>query len=185
MDDDSKIEWTETKMIDRGGRRVRVYHRKVTDRPGSQLRRQMAAQGKKWCRRCADWLPADQVGKNGLCRPHANEEYRERYAAGMDAAIRQRVHARRRDVEPVPLVGIESLTDEFGGECAYCGAPATTWDHIIPVAGGGRTEPNNIVPACMSCNSRKRSLSLEEFARRYPVDHLRLDRIIARMVVGG
>lgn len=69
MADNSHIEWTDaTSIIDRGGRRVRLYHRSATHRPGQQLRRLMFAEGKKWCRDCRQWLPCDQVGKNGLCR---------------------------------------------------------------------------------------------------------------------
>jgi hypothetical protein len=28
-------------------------------------------------------------------------------------------------------------------------------DHVWPVARGGRSVPSNLVPACISCNSRK------------------------------
>lgn len=40
--------------------------------------------------------------------------------------------------------------------CAYCVRPARTLDHFIPVSRGGRTEPGNLVPACKSCNSKKK-----------------------------
>ena len=48
----------------------------------------------------------------------------------------------------------------FGGECAYCGrtlhkGERFTRDHLIPVSEGGLTTPDNIVPACSSCNSSK------------------------------
>ncbi len=39
--------------------------------------------------------------------------------------------------------------------CQYCGAPATTADHVIPKVKGGRDELGNLVAACVSCNSRK------------------------------
>lgn len=39
--------------------------------------------------------------------------------------------------------------------CMYCGAPATTTDHIIPVVRGGSYHPENCVSACRRCNSRK------------------------------
>jgi hypothetical protein len=32
-----------------------------------------------------------------------------------------------------------------------------TDDHVMPVAMGGLSDPTNIVPACRSCNSSKRS----------------------------
>jgi hypothetical protein len=39
--------------------------------------------------------------------------------------------------------------------CHYCGAPATTRDHIVPSSLGGFTRPFNLVPACQPCNTAK------------------------------
>ena len=47
--------------------------------------------------------------------------------------------------------------------CAYCGAPSTTLDHIVPQASGGEDGEHNIVGACGSCNSSKQDLSLLRF----------------------
>ncbi|MFE4420384.1 HNH endonuclease [Streptomyces sp. NPDC056817] len=49
------------------------------------------------------------------------------------------------------------MLEQFEGACAYCPAPATTWDHIRPVRDGGQTEPGNVVPACATCNSSKKA----------------------------
>ncbi len=49
------------------------------------------------------------------------------------------------------------LRDDF--RCAYCGnhfsTKDLTFDHVIPRAKGGRNTPENVVSACMPCNSRK------------------------------
>lgn len=42
-----------------------------------------------------------------------------------------------------------------GGECHYCGAPATTVDHVVPISVGGRHSVVNTVPACRPCNEYK------------------------------
>jgi 5-methylcytosine-specific restriction endonuclease McrA len=68
---------------------------------------------------------------------------------------RQHSHARQRGVEPIPAEAQADILELFGGRCAYCPALATTWDHIIPISGGGRTTPGNVVPCCLSCNSKK------------------------------
>jgi 5-methylcytosine-specific restriction endonuclease McrA len=160
----SSIEWTdETWMVDRGGRRTRVYLRLCPDRPGQQLRRAMAAKGLRWCRECRAWLRADTVTRSGLCNDHERAAYRAMYAANRDR-IKAAKLARKRGVDPVPAIAAEVLLEQFAGRCAYCPAPATTWDHIVPVSLGGLTEPGNIVPACGSCNSSKNARPLDEWA---------------------
>lgn len=47
--------------------------------------------------------------------------------------------------------------------CAYCGAPAVTFDHIVAKFKGGETVPSNLNFACKSCNSTKHTKSLWEF----------------------
>lgn len=48
------------------------------------------------------------------------------------------------------------------GLCHYCGArvrPAElSLDHIVPLARGGKSSRGNCVPACKSCNNRKKDL---------------------------
>lgn len=64
--------------------------------------------------------------------------------------------------------GVESnLTDEqwkrvlihFKYRCAYCGKDIFleyTMDHVIPMSKGGPHTINNVVPCCLSCNSKKK-----------------------------
>lgn len=51
------------------------------------------------------------------------------------------------------------LRDRF--TCQYCGETGKssdlTFDHVVPRAAGGRTNWDNIVAACVLCNSRKGS----------------------------
>ncbi len=71
----------------------------------------------------------------------------------------------------------ESTVDEFqreeilryyGGTCAYCERdPGREWDHIVPIARGGKDEPGNIVPACQRCNRVKGKLRRQP-RRRHP-----------------
>lgn len=134
------------------------------NRPGPNLaeRKVHRESGEAWCRVCKAWLPMETVHA-GRCRVHAAQEARERYAIDLEyrAVRRQRVHARKRRVWPLPADGIRVLIEEFEGRCAYCGGIATTWDHIIPVAKGGQTIPSNIVPACRICNSSKRTRDVD------------------------
>jgi 5-methylcytosine-specific restriction endonuclease McrA len=48
--------------------------------------------------------------------------------------------------------------DEFGHACAYClrSDVKLTRDHVLGLASGGAHSIDNLVPACFSCNSRKK-----------------------------
>ena len=47
------------------------------------------------------------------------------------------------------------LLDRDSRVCCYCGAPATTVDHVVPLSRGGRNDWLNTVAACRPCNNRK------------------------------
>jgi 5-methylcytosine-specific restriction endonuclease McrA len=53
----------------------------------------------------------------------------------------------------------------FNGHCAYCGEQMIrpTQDHMVPISRGGAHSIENLVPACMSCNSRKGTKNLLEY----------------------
>jgi len=62
------------------------------------------------------------------------------------------------------------LTYELKGrdKCYYCGRQIEnpsqiTLDHIHPVSLGGPTIPQNLVPACRKCNSRKENMTPQQF----------------------
>lgn len=44
--------------------------------------------------------------------------------------------------------------------CSYCGGRGGTIDHITAVVRGGTNDWENLTGACLSCNSRKRDMSL-------------------------
>lgn len=52
----------------------------------------------------------------------------------------------------------------FAGCCAYCGESGSlTRDHRVPLTRGGTNDIDNIVPACLPCNSAKRNRTDHEF----------------------
>jgi len=48
------------------------------------------------------------------------------------------------------------------GQCHWCRQPVParelTMDHIVPLARGGKTTKGNVVPACKTCNTKKKQL---------------------------
>ena len=52
----------------------------------------------------------------------------------------------------------QTMKSSYGRRCAYCGCEKKlTMDHVVPVSRGGNHTASNIVPACLSCNSRKKT----------------------------
>lgn len=45
-------------------------------------------------------------------------------------------------------------------KCAYCGKKASTIDHVIPRAIGGKNSWDNCVAACLKCNNKKADLTV-------------------------
>ena len=59
-----------------------------------------------------------------------------------------------------------------GGTCVYCGAPATSLDHVVPRSRGGEHSWDNVVAACGRCNHVKADRHVTELGwrlRRPPV----------------
>lgn len=58
----------------------------------------------------------------------------------------------------------EVVMEREGRSCKYCGSPGPlTLDHVIPRSQGGSDEPQNLVPACRSCNSSKGGRTPEQW----------------------
>ena len=53
-----------------------------------------------------------------------------------------------------------------GGRCAYCGAPATSLDHVVPRSRGGEHSWNNVVSACGRCNHVKADRAVADLGWR-------------------
>jgi 5-methylcytosine-specific restriction endonuclease McrA len=58
-----------------------------------------------------------------------------------------------------------------GGRCVYCGAAATSLDHVVPRSRGGAHAWDNVVSACGRCNHVKADRGIAELGwhlRRLP-----------------
>src|SRR5256714_14069114 len=53
-----------------------------------------------------------------------------------------------------------------GGRCVYCGAPATSIDHVVPRSRGGLHVWENVVSACRRCNHLKADRVISELGWR-------------------
>ena len=53
-----------------------------------------------------------------------------------------------------------------GGRCVYCGAMATSLDHVVPKSRGGAHTWDNVVSACGRCNHAKADRAVSEMGWR-------------------
>ncbi len=57
---------------------------------------------------------------------------------------------------------VKARFEYYGNKCKWCGSEQNLQiDHVIALALGGPNLACNIVPACRSCNLKKRSKPLE------------------------
>ncbi|WP_431189989.1 HNH endonuclease [Desulfurivibrio dismutans] len=82
---------------------------------------------------------------------------------GVDGAVVRREKARARELRKSRWWQ-QKLAH---GVCHYCGgrfAPEElTMDHVVPLARGGLSRKNNLVPCCKTCNTDKKSRLLQEW----------------------
>lgn len=68
---------------------------------------------------------------------------------------------RRREIERAEII------ERDGGRCHVCGKQCRPdeihLDHVVPLARGGTHHPDNLAVACVTCNLRRRHLTIEEF----------------------
>lgn len=87
-------------------------------------------------------------------RAHIREYDRKRYWENHSFLL-QRNRARSQRRPPMSREDTEAILSYYGRQCVYCGAPATGFDHLHPLARGGGHTIENQAPACIDCNRRK------------------------------
>jgi 5-methylcytosine-specific restriction endonuclease McrA len=73
----------------------------------------------------------------------------------MQALRRRRARKAEAFTLPFTFGDLQAKFDYWGNLCWMCGAPATSLDHVKPLAKGGAHILANFRPACGRCNSAK------------------------------
>lgn len=67
--------------------------------------------------------------------------------------------------------------------CQWCGAPATTVDHIVPSSKGGSDLPVNLLASCGECNTRRGNRSAVSYLRGKAKDLPKLPKVCYRVIL--
>lgn len=105
--------------------------------------------------------------------PEKRKEYKQRfklnnresYLEQMRAQVKKRKALKRGALEAAFTAKQWKQMKELCHFCIYCGIDnkPLTQDHLTPLSRGGAHIEVNIAPACMTCNSRKGTMTLEEY----------------------
>ena len=113
--------------------------------------------------RCQCEMPDSRI-KQFLQRRSSNHEYRPQsrntpYKRGVPPQVKKRERATmRRNYSDWYTI----LTEQYGEHCCNCGAQdSLIIDHMIPIAKGGKSEPENLQLLCATCNQIKGKLVID------------------------
>ncbi len=147
----------------------------------------------KACTTCLQWKPLEKFGRHATCAGgrrntcpacegrQARRNDPEKCKANVRAyqarnpekmkVHRANTHAKRRQLmgphrgpSNITVADMRAIREVFGDACVYCGDPAKSLDHVIPLARGGEHAVGNLVPACLPCNKSKSDKLLTEWA---------------------
>ncbi|MFE0383325.1 HNH endonuclease [Streptomyces bungoensis] len=131
--------------------RAAAWHAANREREAKRKAEYYAANREREAKRYAEWLRAN---------PEKNR------------AKSQRRRARKADAyhDGHSAADLLAYFEEIGCyACVYCGGPAESIDHIMPLNRGGAHALRNLVYACGTCNSAKRDRCPIEFViERFP-----------------
>lgn len=146
----------------------------------------------KTCRRCGETKPYAELSRDAkykdgvrpLCKVCAAKRDRARYDSDYHVFKWHRLRATLHGTGTfITCEEFTAIRKAPGRECVYCGSTERLGvEHVRPLQHYGPNTRWNVVTACHSCNSRKRSRTIIEFYEMEPAfTRERFDALIAYM----
>jgi 5-methylcytosine-specific restriction endonuclease McrA len=135
----------------------RYYERKKAERAAmtpEQLEAERVRKRAGAHARYERWKAKNPERVRALARESAARQYRANPEKFKDIIHRRRGKLKEGRVTKEDWAAILA---RYKHRCAYCrrGDVELTQDHVVPLKKGGRHAPDNVVPACRPCNTRK------------------------------
>jgi 5-methylcytosine-specific restriction endonuclease McrA len=120
------------------------------------------------CEHCGGGFRAQHIWRRFCSRACANTALHPAYRpAGTARVDRVRRDAVAPGLNPKARARLLRVWKRRGCGCVYCGGPAQSVDHVVPLVRGGTNYEGNLVPCCRRCNSSKSGLLLIEWRAGY------------------
>lgn len=163
----SHKKWRE-QNVEEVRRRARQWREENLDRAHQNQMRWREENPDRWAEinRAAYERNKDKYNAKRRGDPRAKERMRAWQLANPDKISeynRRRKAARRGAEGRHTNEDIAEIWARYGNACAYCGAPAEHTDHVHPLSRGGSDWPENLVPACTSCNLSKKNKPADQW----------------------
>jgi 5-methylcytosine-specific restriction endonuclease McrA len=97
-------------------------------------------------------------GKVEVLEEHDEEIHSISFTMKIPSVLRMLMPVKLKRRVPVKFTRLNIFTRD-GYKCGYCGdrfeTEELTFDHVVPVSQGGKKSWDNIITACVECNSKK------------------------------
>jgi HNH endonuclease len=117
----------------------------------------------KWFANNKDKAHASSARYHAANKDKINARRRARYAKNPDKALAaNKTRRARKNAAPIrdlTAAQWQAIKAHYGHRCVYCHKKfrRLTQDHLTPLSQGGAHTVTNVVPACQTCNARKRT----------------------------